>query len=52
MFLCMCVGVCASLSNYTSSMLSSLLNYILSVPLGVEGPVNCLGLGKASPPVR
>ena len=41
-FVCAYVSACASLSNYTSSVLSSLLNYILFVPLGAEGPVNCL----------
>lgn len=48
--MCAYVSVCACLSNYTSSVLSSLLNYILFVPLGAEGPVNCLELGTASPP--
>lgn len=41
--------MCVSLSNYTSSMLHSAFNYILFVPLGAEGPVNCLELCAASP---
>lgn len=46
-FTCAHVRVCTSLLNCTSS-LSFLLNYILFVPLGAEGPVNCLELCTAS----
>lgn len=48
MLLCVHMSACASLSNYTASTVSSLLNYILFVPLGAEGPVNCLELCTAS----
>lgn len=43
------MSACASLSNYAASTVSSRLNYILFVPLGAEGPVNCLELCTASP---
>lgn len=45
---CIYVFMCVSLSNYTSSLLQSAFNYILFVPLGAEGPVNCLELCAAS----